>query len=96
MDEPTEKQICIVDKPNNYEITSVELYLSDCPRGGSLEPTATSDPTQTVAPYLPTACDYIGPVTISGEKSYFSATYTFKIPPGNYPYKSVGFEGFIK
>jgi hypothetical protein len=84
MDEQTAKQICIVDKPNNYEITSVELYFYDCTRGimGGY-------------PRLPDPCDYATLHTITGEKSYFSATYTFKIPPGNYKW-GVGFKGFIK
>jgi len=35
-------------------------------------------------------------ITITGEKAYFSQTYSFKTPPGNLNCVDVSFWGFIK
>jgi hypothetical protein len=108
IDAQTIKQICIVDKPNNYEIRKVVLSVS-----------AKNPCIKLLAPSFPmNMFDYFGNITseyiqyqalnkqyledinnwisVSCEKSYFSATYTFKIPPGGYNCSDVSFYGFIK
>jgi hypothetical protein len=74
--EETNKQMCIVNKPDNYTITKVNVRFSaknPCikilPNGHIWDPQFDADQKNWIS--------------ITGEKAYFSPTYTFKSPPGN-------------
>jgi hypothetical protein len=90
-DTDTEKQLCITDKPDSYQIKSIELDLFPC----NLQTTNVihTDIWGNELPPTPDPC-LSEAVKIMGEKSYFSQTYTFKIPPGNYLEQHLYYSGF--
>jgi hypothetical protein len=99
LDEQTKKEICIVDKPNNYEITSVKLFYSyqtNCAERTAYPPDYGQWDFSTQDLWLLRQDAKYPLVTVAGEKSYFSATYTFKMPQRNYFCVDVAFYGFIK
>jgi hypothetical protein len=96
--EKTSKQICMVDKPDNYTITKVTVDFSAKSPCERIPPPDFSVPLsdQYEWQYRRFYEDLNNWITITGEKAYFSPTYTFKTPPGNLNCVDVHFFGFIK
>jgi hypothetical protein len=104
--EETEKQIYIDSKPDNYVITKVTIDFAaknQCAKVSYPDTTYQFNPYYGLEIYNPPKealdkyyQDQKTWLTVAGDKAFFSPTYTFKTPPGNFNCTDVYFYGFIK